>query len=330
MFHRPHPLSALAAPALCLAFLALSSPAGAVDGSGAISLTISPSVRGEAMGGLYSTNANDYSARWGNPGLLAFAKGLTGGMMYSKLVPDLADDVYYLHMAGFYPVEDMLTVAGDLTYLSYGESDAVNNTGDLLGTFSSYEISPALGLGFKFLPNLGLGVSAKYVHVDLAPGWAIPDPTGSGRGSGNSWAFDLGAAYTHSRFLLGAIAANLGPDIAFIDNEQSDPMPRMLRLGGLYEIYRNEVAEIRAGVEWERSLVTFDTPSVYHIGGELGYAGMFYARAGYVHDKDGDIKSPTGGFGVRWSGGALDYANIPQATSLGRVHRVALWAGIDL
>jgi hypothetical protein len=322
MFRRLHHLSVLAAPALLVSLVALSSPAGAVDGSGAISLTIAPNVRGEAMGGLYATQARDYSTRWGNPGLLAFVEQRTTGLMYSKLVPDLADDVYYLYTGYVQPTQSLGTFQFDVTYLSYGESDAVNNTGDLLGTFSSYEISPAAALGFKFLPNLGLGVSAKFVHVDLAPTWAIPDATGSGRGSGNSWAFDLGAAYDHPRFRLGAVAANLGPDIAFIDNEQS-----MLRIGGIYEIFTNEVGEIRAGLEWERSLVTFETPSIYHIGGEFVYAGLFAARAGYVHDKDGDIKSPTGGFGVRWGSGALEYANIPQATTLGRVHRLALWYG---
>ena len=72
MFRRLRSISALAALAPILAIVTLTSSAHAVDGSGAISLTISPNVRGEAMGGLYSTQSGDYSSRWGNPGLLAF------------------------------------------------------------------------------------------------------------------------------------------------------------------------------------------------------------------------------------------------------------------
>ncbi len=325
MFRRVLPLSALAAPTLILALLASDAPVGAVDGSGAISLTIAPNVRGESMGGLYATQTRDYSTRWGNPALLAFVDRKTAGLMYSKLVPDLADDVFYLYGGYVHPTQNLGTFQLDLTYLSYGQSDAVNVDGEVFDTFSSYEFSPAVGLGFKFLPNIGLGVAVKYVRVDLAPESVIPDAFGSGSGSGNSWAFDLGAAYDHERFRLGAVASNLGPDIAFIDNEQSDPMPRLLRVGGIYEIYSSEIGEVRAGAEWERSLVTFETPSIYHFGAEFVYAGLFAARAGYVHDKDGDIKAATGGFGVRWGNAALEYANVPQATDLDRVHRMALW-----
>ena len=42
--------------------------------AGAISLTFGPSARGEAMGGLFVTEANDYAARWSNPGGLAFVR----------------------------------------------------------------------------------------------------------------------------------------------------------------------------------------------------------------------------------------------------------------
>jgi len=325
MFRRLHSISALAALALSLAILLLTSPAHAVDGSGAISLTISPNVRGEAMGGLYSTQSRDYSARWGNPALLAFIDQRTAGMMYSKLVPGLAEDVYYMYGGLVHPTQSLGTYQVDITYLSYGTSDAVDTDGNVFDTFNSYEVSPALGLGFKFLPNLGLGVAVKWVRVDLAPSSVIQDAPGSGSGTGNSWAFDLGTAYDHERFRIGAVAANLGPDIAFIDNEQSDPMPRLLRVGGMYEIYNSELGDVRAGAEWERSLVTFKTPSIFHAGAEFVYAGLFAARAGYIHDKDGDIKSPTGGFGVRWAKAALEYANAPQATGLDRLHRLALW-----
>lgn len=325
MFRRLYWFSAIAVLAPCLALVAHVAPAHAVDGAGAISLQLSPNVRGEAMGGLYTTQTRDYSTRWGNPGLLAFIDERTAGMMYSKLVPDLAPDVYYLYGGFVHPTQSLGTFQFDITYLSYGESDATNNDGTFLGTFTSYEVSPALGLGFKFLPNLGLGVAAKWVRVDLAPDNLIPDALGSGEGSGSSWAFDLGAAYDHERFRIGVVTANLGPDISFIDAEQSDPMPRVLRVGGMYEIYANEIGEVRAGAEWERSLVTFATPSIYHLGAEFVYAGMFAGRVGYIHDPDGDIKSATGGFGVRWNKAALEYANAAQASDLARVHRLALW-----
>lgn len=315
-----------------LAFLSCMGAAlhaGAVDGSGAISLTIAPSVRGEAMGGLYTSLAQDYSTRWGNPALLGFVDRSTFGIMYSKLVPDLADDVFYFYGGYVWPTGSVGTLQFDLTYLSYGESEAVDSDGNSQGTFSSYEVSPAVALGFKFLPSLGVGVAVKYVRIDLAPEEKIPDALGSGSGTGSSWGFDLGAMYAQGRVRAGALLANLGPDISFIDAEQSDPMPRVLRVGGTYDIYRSELGEVRAGYEWERSLVAWGDNlgdfDVHHFGAEFVYAKYFAIRGGYVHDSDGDVKSPTGGLGLHWGGAAFEYANAPQAEGLDRVHRFALW-----
>ncbi|MFQ5598970.1 MAG: PorV/PorQ family protein [Candidatus Krumholzibacteriia bacterium] len=323
--YRLHHRCPLVTLVLLVCLGAFSSTASAGDGSGAISLTIPPNVRGEAMGGLYISETRDYSTRWGNPAALAFINKPILGLMYSKLVPDLADDVFYFYGGWVVPTTSVGTVQLDLTYLSYGESEAIDSDNNSLGTFSSYEVSPAVGLGFKFLPHVGLGVAVKYVRVDLAPESVIPDPSGSGSGSGTSWAFDLGGLYSQNRLRIAAVVANLGPDIAFIDNEQSDPMPRTLRLGGMYDVFANEVGEVRFGVEWERSLVTFKTASLLHVGGEFVYAGAFAVRAGYVDDKDGDIRSATGGFGFQWNNAAFEYANVPQATDLNRVHRFALW-----
>lgn len=318
----------LAFVVLC-ALASATSPAWAVDGSGAISLTIAPSVRGEAMGGLYTALPQDYSARWGNPALLAFIDRSTFGLMYSKLVPDLAEDVFYFYGGYVWPTGSVGTMQFDLTYLSYGESEAVDSDGNSQGVFSSYEVSPAAALGFKFLPNLGVGVAVKYVRIDLAPEEKIPDALGSGSGTGSSWGFDVGAMYAQGPVRAGALIANLGPDVSFIDAEQSDPMPRVLRVGGTYDIYRNEAGEVRAGYEWERSLVAWGSNlgdfDVHHFGGEFVYAGMFAVRGGFVHDSDGDVSSATGGLGLRWGGAAFEYANAPQADGLDRVHRFALW-----
>ena len=213
----------------------------------------------------------------------------------------------------------------DMTYLSYGQSTATDEAGQDKGTFSSYELSPAVALGFKFLPNLGLGVAVKYVRVDLAPSSVLRDPSGSGSGVGTSWAFDLGALYRMNRLRFGTVVTNLGPDITFIDAEQSDPMPRTLRMGGMYDLMTSDVAQVRAGAEWERPLVTLKTPSIYHAGAEFVYDNMFSLRTGYLYDKQGDVKGFSGGFGFTWGGASLEYANVPQATDLDRVHRFALW-----
>lgn len=306
--------------------VALWSSRAAAQSAGAISVTISPSVRAEAMGGLFLTATDDYSARWGNPAGLAFMDRQVVGVMVSQLVPDLADDVFYWYGGWARPIQGLGTVAADLTYLSYGESQATDTDGTSRGTFSSYEISPAIGFGFQFVPGtVGVGIAAKYVRVDLAPASVLLDPTGSGSGTGTSWAFDLGAMYRHDRVQAGLLISNLGPDITFIDAEQSDPMPRTARVGAMYNAYQSDVGALRVGAEWEQTLVSFERSPVYHAGGEFVYAATFAVRAGFVNDKDGDISGPTGGFGVSWAQAAFEYGNVPQAEGLDRVHRFAIW-----
>ena len=322
----PHPLRAL----VCCLFLTaavagMASQAGATSTAGAMCLQIPPGVRGEAMGTMFITEANDYSARWWNPAGLAFVEHNIVGTMYSQLVPGLADDVYFMYLGWVAPTYSIGTLQFDLTYLSYGQSEATDVNGLPNGTFKSYELAPAAGLGFKFLPNLGVGVAVKYVRIDLAPKEVLQDPAGAGSGVGASWAFDLGALYRYNRLRVGGVVSNLGPDITFIDAEQSDPMPRTLRLGGMYDIVQNDIGQVRAGLEWERSLVALSTAPVYHGGAEFVYLNNYALRLGYLNDATGDVKGFSGGFGVSWAGATLEYANVPQATDLDRVHRFALW-----
>jgi hypothetical protein len=322
---QPRRFLAFASALLPILALLPTGRSSADSSAGAISLTFGPSARGEAMGGLFVTEANDYAARWSNPGGLAFIDKGIAGTMFSQLVPGLADDVYYMFLGGVVPTKSIGTLQFDVTYLSYGKSQAVSEDQQNLGEFSSYELSPAASLGFRFLPNLGLGVTVKYVRIDLAPENLLQDTPGSGSGTGSSWAFDLGALYRTDRLRIGGAVTNLGPEITFIDAEQSDPLPRTLRVGTMYDFYRSEVGEVRGGVEIEQSMVTWSRSPVYHAGAEFVYARSFAVRGGYLNDEDGAVKGFAGGFGFTWSRATFEYANVPQADTLDRPHRFALW-----
>lgn len=320
-------LTCILALAAALALLGLApAPARAVGSeAGAISLTFLPSARGEAMGSLSVTEANDYAARWANPGGLAFVERSLVGSMFSQLVPGLADDVYYLYGGYVMPTKSLGTFQFDVTYLSYGKSQAISEDQVDLGEFSSYELSPSASIGFRFLRNLGVGLTVKYVRIDLAPEDLLQDQAGSGSGTGNSWAFDLGALYRTDRLRAGAVVSNLGPDITFIDAEQSDPLPRTLRGGVAYDFMRNELSELRGGVEIEQSMVNWSRDPVWHLGAEFVYNRMFALRAGYLNDSDGAVKGMAAGFGFSYDRISFEYANVPQAESLDRPHRLALW-----
>jgi hypothetical protein len=319
-----HHARALFLAAACA--LTAAGSAHADSSAGAISLTFGPSARGEAMGGLFVTEANDYAARWSNPGGLAFIDKPVIGTMFSQLVPGLADDVYYFYGGWVQPTRNLGTMQFDVTYLSYGKSVATDVTGAEGREFSSYELSPSASLGFRFLPNLGLGLTVKYVRIDLAPEDVLQDAEGAGSGNGSSWAFDLGSLYRAGKLRVGGAVSNLGPDITFIDKEQSDPLPRTLRVGAMYDFLANDVTELRGGAEIEQSMVNWDRDPVYHTGAEFVYLRTFALRVGYLNDNDGAVKGISAGFGFSWSRLSFEYANVPQAESLERPHRFALWA----
>ena len=65
---------------------------------------------------------------------------------------------------------------------------------------------------------------------------------------------------------------------------------------------------------------------IYHVGAEYRYVNLLAVRLGYIHDDDGDFSDPTYGLGFIYKDRlSLDYANVPQAKALERVHRWSLY-----
>ena len=65
---------------------------------------------------------------------------------------------------------------------------------------------------------------------------------------------------------------------------------------------------------------------IWHAGVEYRYVNLLAGRFGYVYDDDGDFSDPTYGLGFIYKDKlSLDYANVPQAETLERVHRWSLY-----
>ncbi len=342
---------------LVAALAAALTPSAALAGStaGAASLQIPPDARAEGMGRFFNAVSDDAFAPWWNPAGLAFMRGWNAGLMHTKLVPDLADDVYYEYLGVSNYIEGWGGVAGTFTYLNYGTSTATDADAGTLGDFSSYEFSPSVALGTAILPTLGVGANLKLVHVSLAP----EKYAGQGAGSGTSFAVDVGALYRLERpvdnlagmgagtmtFGLGATVANLGPNISLTAGRQSDPMPRNLKVGFSVGGKVPNAYSLLLGASVEKSLVFTDfqpdttktnAPSFYDkhevllSGGlELGIMDMVFGRLGYIYDDPGEIKDFTFGAGFRLKEFGLDFASIPQATDLDRVSKFSVVVAFD-
>lgn len=323
---------AIVLTALCVVLAAATFAGAQVSIGGAQSLYIQPGARPAGMGDCFASVAEDASACYWNPAGLAFMpveKNLI--LMHSELVPDWGD-VYYEYAAYAQKVEGLGTLAGSVTYLTYGEQVATEEgSPDPIGTFNSYEVIPSIAYATTLTENIALGINLKFIWVDLAPESVT---FGQGEGSGTTFAGDLGVLYVvgDGRLRVGSAIQNVGPKIAYIDEEQSDPLPRNLKLGASYKILDDEMNQLLYCAEYNKSLVIYEdffdlsTGVIVNTGLEYTYYDLFSLRAGYVYDEDGEIKDFSYGLGLKYKDWAFDVASIPQAEGLKRPFRFSLSA----
>ncbi len=333
------------------------TPAAHSQGNaGAASLQIPPGARAEGMGRTFTAIADDAFAPWWNPGGLAFLEGRNAALMHAKLVPDLADDVYFEYASYAQHLSGWGGVAFTLTYLNYGKSiETQAGSAEPIGEFTSFEIAPSLALGTAVSNSLGLGANLKFVHVDLAPATTGSD---GAAGKGSTFAVDMGALYRvpGKPVNLAIVLQNIGPDIGLVDENQSDPLPRTLRLGAAVQIVNKPQHSLVAAFDGDKVLLSNKiqdcedadndgkcdsdgraVPTVdqswldrnnilWNIGGEYTYNNLVSIRAGYIYDDPGEIKDMTYGLGVTYKAVSFDYASIPQFEELDRVSKFSLSA----
>jgi hypothetical protein len=283
------------------------------------------------MGDCFAAVAEDASACWWNPAGLAFMDGrINVTLMHSQLVPDW-DDVYYEYAAYGQRVEGLGTIGASIIYLTYGEQYHTEQTEEVLSTFTSYEVIPSIAYGAAIGENLGIGINLKFIYVNLAPASVTLDQQ---KGAGTTFAADVGALYKlwDGRLRLGGTLQHVGPRIAYIDEEQSDPLPRNLKAGAAYKLLDDETNELMVCAEYNKSLVIVEDIAhptvgvVLNVGAEYRYYDLLSLRAGYVYDEDGEIKDFAFGMGLKYKSWAFDVANVPQAEGLKRPFRFSLTA----
>lgn len=301
---------------------------------------LTPSARAAGMGQAFVAVADDATASYWNPAALALRGMPSVEFFYTKLVPDLADDIAYYHFAYARPGWGG-TMAASVIFLDFGESFFVDEQGVEGAKFSSFDFVPTFSYGSQVTDRVALGFAFKVVYSKLSD--PIPELNISD-GIGKSIAGDLSALYTVTtdssaigEMRLGAIFQNLGPNIAYNDEDQAESLPRMLRLGLAWEPNLSG-ARSEGGVRLHQFLVTTeltkplvnanDTP-IWKGGAEYTFYDFVALRGGYIHDTDGDITDATygAGFSLRETaniGLRFDYASFPQATDLDRVSRFAL------
>jgi hypothetical protein len=247
--------------------------------------------------------------------------------MHAQLVPGLASDVYYEFLGYAQNVPGWGGIGANVIYLTYGQSTATDEQGTERGQFSSYEFAFTGAAGTELLHNLSAGLAVKFVYVSLAP--ANVNGNGEPAGNGSTFALDAGTYYHVGGIplTLAAVFQNLGPDIAYIDEAQADPLGRNVKVGAAYDIFHTTDMNLLGSFDFNQPLI--DTKNmeqpILNGGLEFTYGGLLALRGGYIYDHDGTIEAPTFGVGLQYKGFSFDYASWPQSKYLdNRVSKFSL------
>ncbi|HDS02071.1 MAG TPA: PorV/PorQ family protein, partial [candidate division Zixibacteria bacterium] len=253
--------------------------------------------------------------------VFASAKSEITGM-HANWLPELADDIYYEFLSYINHLgEEWGTVGINVTFLSYGELVRVNEYNEIMGTFNSFDMAIGLSYGKKMSNSLSAGLTAKWIYSRLSDQGAGAE---IGEGTGSSLGIDIGLLYRPAkRLTFGAAVTNLGPDIAYIDAAQSDPLPRNLAFGLSYKLIDNPYNRLMLVAEINKMLTGLDDgfseelkEAIENVGFEYWYGSFIAFRAGYIYDQVGQVKTATLGVGIQYRGFRFDFAYIPSSDTV--------------
>jgi len=304
-------------------------------------LQIPMDVRGRGMGDVGVALPDIAFAIDVNPALLAETEYASAGYAWGDWLPTLPDDLKIKAAHGTIGTKilwNRLSVGFGYKRLNLGEQIRTDASGNVLGTFGTWEWAATFGAAVRITPNVAFGASIKRIESHLSDQGA-----GQERGSGEAdgWALDWGVYFggllpqatfkgtraepkpvprpwydwsktTQDGFGVGFAVRNTGNDISYIDANQADPLPQAWSLGFSYRpINTFDVGLLLVG-EVKTDMVGTDHQSTYGWGAELSLFRFVDLRIGHVDDRDGDISALTWGVGLGIPLFQINYAMMAQ------------------
>lgn len=300
-----------------VALMTLPFALGAISQAALLFLTFEPGARGNAMGRAYSAVAEDAYAGWWNPGATAFNRKTQLAGTHTPWLQGAGagfDDMYYEYLGWNQYFDGVGNLGVNLTLLTAGSQMQMDEDGNPLGEFSSFDFAGAAGYSYEVIPGtLGVGGNFKLIYSYLGPGTGNTED----EGSAFTFAFDLGAKYKNLG-LEGLDAAlvlqNVGPNVTFVDQSQSDPIPMTFRAGLAYTAFDNDINSLIVSTEASKILANEDAllkrfitgwehfdETIYGVGAEYTYLKMIGLRGGYFVDSAGGIVGPSFGVGLQYT-----------------------------
>ena len=204
-------------------------------------LNLGGGTRAAALGDAFSAVNNDVTAALWNPSGLGIMENRQIALSYvdrAQLFGEAGEGLYYAFFAGALPLGDVGTLGTMLQLEGQGTIDVTVDSPEPirtenLGTNWVWTVSYADRLAKGLLG----GVSGKIISLKL------------GEESARAYAIDLGMQYDLSSILVpirvGAAVQNWGTRIHFIDENQSDPLPRLFRFGTVVPLYNQGNHQLR-------------------------------------------------------------------------------------
>lgn len=309
----------LAIVALCL-LLGLPFGAAAISQGSLLFLTFEPGARGNGMGRAYSAIADDAYAAWWNPGATAFNRKTQLAGTHTPWLQGAGtgiDDMFYEYLGWNQYFDGIGNLGVQLVLLDAGSQPQTDEQGNYLGDFHSFDFAAGAGYSYEVIPNtLGVGANFKLIYSYLGPGTGNTED----EGSAFSFAFDLGAKYKNilkeyiGNGLDGSLVLqNVGPNVTFVDQSQSDPLPMTFRAGLAYRVLDIEMNKISVSAEMSKILANDDPllerfisgwknfdETIYGLGAEWTYLDLISFRGGYFMDYAGKIVGPSFGVGIQY------------------------------
>ena len=261
-----------------------------VGTSAATFLEIGVGARAMAMGGAYSSVANDATALYWNSAGIARIDGIQVELMHNKWLAE----TNYNFIGIAVPVPAIRSAIGlSIIYLDYG-TDLVRTVERPEGTgeeFTAHDMAVGFSISKALTDRFSFGITTKIVSQQI---W---------NEKGSASALDFGVLYSDlvQGLNLGANISNFGNDIRLdgrdlrriIDpNEQvanfdrvpvnyntgSYPLPLLFRVGISYEKTLGYLGNLLFAIDLNHP--SNATESI-NLGAEFGFNNLFYIRGGY-------------------------------------------------
>ncbi len=231
-------------------------------------LNFAPDSRHSAMGDVgVATSPDANSAHW-NAGKLAFIKDDLGfSLSYSPWLGKLVNDMSLNYLSGFKKIDENSAWGFDIRYFNMGDIELTDGRGNPIGEFNPRDIAIGGTYSRKLSQNLGLGISARFIHSNLSG--SISSVGGAEARPGTGVGADIGLYYQKPTFIgskegtwsWGVTLTNLGPKITYNSAEDLDYIPTNLRIGTAYKINFNELNSLTFILDANKLMVP--TPPIY-------------------------------------------------------------------